>query len=206
MMPGVLMVDVETSGLHEGAFPIEVGWSDDSLAGSSFLVRPAPTWTRAMWSTESEGVHGIAWEMLMDEGVPVAEAADRIDALGRGGVRLSSDSPGHDGPWLARIYAAVGRPMPFALIDDTEAVGHALLRTHGRDSAVDRYHEAVDLAERAFERPHRAFPDARCNAAVLRMALDPAWMAVVEGCVGEHREAQGILFGPGAGLTPPRPS
>ncbi len=201
MMPGVLMADLETSGLHEGAFPIEFGWCDDSLTGSSFLIRPDPAWTHDLWSFESQEVHGIAWQTLMAEGVPVGEAVDRVDALVAHGVRLSSDSPERERAWMSRLYEAVGRRMPFAFVDDMEVVSHALLRTCGKDGAMERYCTAVDLAERAFERPHRAFPDAMCNAAVLRMALDPAWMDLVEGCVESHREVQGRLFGPA--LTPP---
>ncbi len=37
-------IDVEASSLSEYSFPIEVGWVLEDGTGTSYLIRPEPTW------------------------------------------------------------------------------------------------------------------------------------------------------------------
>ncbi len=195
MRPDVVSVDLESSGLHKGAYPIEFGWADDALQGGSFLIRPTPYFPRGQWSWEAEQVHGITWEMANDEGLPVPDAIERIAAVVLGKRWVLSDSSTHETKWIRRLYEAASVPMPFVFTDQEALLGDALLRTGPEDTAMDRYWEASDLAERGFPRPHRAFPDALCNAALLRMCLDPAYADAVRDALAA-RTPGGV--GPGA--------
>jgi len=66
LRPDFAFFDIEAYGLHETSYPIEMGWSDDGLNVTSFLIRPADDWEERDWSWESEKVHGITREQVMD--------------------------------------------------------------------------------------------------------------------------------------------
>jgi hypothetical protein len=119
----IIFLDIEASGLYAGSYPIEIGWVDETGAGESHLIRPAPDWTS--WSQASETIHGISREMLAREGRDhdwvarrVAEALAEADAV-------YTDAPEWDQAWLDRLTDAAGLPPACQLADFTEAVGFA---------------------------------------------------------------------------------
>ncbi len=179
LRPGVVDLDVESSGLHATSFPIEFGWCDDGLVGESFLVRPHPTWSRLVdWSFDSQEVHGISWEMLMDEGVSVIEAVERVIEATRG-RKVLSDAPELEERWTLRLFAAAGVPMRILYEPHIGEVGEMLCGAGPAETAMDRFAVAEEIAERAFPHVHRALGDAMGTAALRRFAMDPAYMEVV---------------------------
>ena len=181
LRPDFLFLDIEASSLvgkmvvggNVFSHPIEIGWSDDALNSSSFLIRPHETWTEYAWSRQSEEIHGISRETLFSEGVPVAEACDRFVAACLGKRLVMSDAPAWDNAWLQVLFHAAGRSLPFKLVDETDAVAHQLPRigkTH--DEIIRRYGEASTVAERLWPHPHRAADDAVRMAARFRLAVD----------------------------------
>lgn len=172
----LLFVDLEASSLLPGGFPIEIAWVDQDGQGESFLIKPQPDWTE--WSHASQGVHGIALERLIDEGVPAPRVARRVaDVLAARGAIACSDAPAYDGQWLATLLETLERPPTVRLRSVHEIYGLAcrpllglLPRGDGwaRERAEQRVRNmAQDIVARAEEveavRPrerHRALPDA----------------------------------------------
>jgi hypothetical protein len=95
ILTGYLFVDVESSGIHAGSYPIEIGWCGLDLIATSFLIRPHVSWTEDDWSVTSEKVHGIPRQSAIAEGIDVVEAATRLKAACVG-KEIVSDSPHFD--------------------------------------------------------------------------------------------------------------
>jgi hypothetical protein len=164
-------VDVEASGLHQGSYPVEVGWSDMALEGGSMLVRPHPAWTRELWSPAAEAIHGITRaEALASLDGPYECAMALNDALG--GHRVHTDNVDHDGHWLGMLFGRAGVRPAFGLrrLDDAwlEAMAVSGLTPHEGN-------RRIEAARAAFPHPHRARADALAMAATVRAVADPGW-------------------------------
>jgi hypothetical protein len=183
-----LFCDVEASSLWTTApfgvdvpsYPVEFGFANDGLESWAVLVRPHETWLEGGWDTTSEGIHGISRERLFDEGLPVGEVVERIDAAVRGLRGVFSDCMDWDNYWLRTLYKAVGRKAPFAMHDENQAVGdHLRLTEETVGGVLKRVAQAQELAEQRWPHPHRAALDAVRMAAGFRLAVDDAFFAVV---------------------------
>jgi hypothetical protein len=124
-----------------------------------------------VWCGKAAAVHGIRREQLETEGLPVAEVIIAVNAHALGRVVLS-DSPAHDGKWLADLYRAGGfdRP-PFALEDFGRYAWNMACRAGRRPDIA--YCKAEAEAWAAFPVTHRAGQDARHNAEILRQLAGP---------------------------------
>lgn len=177
--PDFAFLDIEASGLHDTSYPIEIGWSDDGLNSSSFLIRPQDDWGVRDWSHESEQVHGIPRERLFDEGIPVLEAAERLNAEMMG-KRVFSDHPRMELFWLRRLYVAAGWRVAFTVVEETHAIVlHLQPKAHESQYLMQRFAQSQDLAERIYPHIHRAAEDSVGLAAVFRMTVDPEFFGSV---------------------------
>lgn len=71
-------LDIEASGLDQAdSYPIEIAWSDTLGNHDVFLIRPSSCWVH--WDERAEAVHGIARETLLGNGIPLREAAERLN-------------------------------------------------------------------------------------------------------------------------------
>jgi DNA polymerase III epsilon subunit-like protein len=159
----VLCIDLEASGLHEGSFPIELGWAGPDGRSGAWLIRPAAEWTLEDWDEDAEAVHGISWDELQRGGVAprdVAEAFLRI-ITGPAQLQLVSDAAATDQRWLERLFDHTPHPAPHI----TEAVTFAR-RLRGA-AAPGRLLAEID----SLPRPHRAEADARALRAALEATL-----------------------------------
>jgi hypothetical protein len=179
----VVIIDLEASSLLPGSFPIEVAWANEDGTGESHLIRPADFWLNAArghpgWSAESEGVHGISLETLLQDGEPVDIVGRRAAAvLARSTVQVFSDAPPSDGGWLERLFDAAGIRQTVTIQDIQTLYGWScrpllgLLPPTGhpdRRLAEQRVGNlAREIVERAEEAEHvtprirhRALPDA----------------------------------------------
>jgi len=106
----IAFLDIEASGLGEGSWPVQIGWSapfDRHLDGE-VLVRPTPDWTH--WAPIAQArFHGIGRERLQREGIDPALVLDCLESELRRFEIYVSD-PEHDRAWFARLVAAGGRP------------------------------------------------------------------------------------------------
>jgi DNA polymerase III epsilon subunit-like protein len=158
-----LFLDVEASGLHAGSYPIEVGWCGLDLIATSFLIRPDVAWTEDDWSVTSERVHGITRRQLIAEGIELAEAALRLNAMCIG-KDVISDSPSFDQGWLSRLFRDAGVKQTFALRDVSALEAMAAQHAELPASELEELREQVG---RHYPHSHRAAADARRAAALL---------------------------------------
>lgn len=118
-------LDVESSGIARGSFPIEIGWAfahadDATLEAHSLLIRPDDSWLArdGAWDGAAVRVHGLTLERLMDEGLPISEACERLDAAFAGRVLASDTGAGSwDDDWLLALYEAAGRDRGWDLAE-----------------------------------------------------------------------------------------
>lgn len=146
----VTFIDVEASGLKRPeSYPIEVGWADTLGNSASFLIRPLPHWT--YWDEAAEALHGISHEQLWEEGIPVDEAAWRLDAM-LGVESVYCDALDYDGFWLGQLFRAAGREPAFRLADVYQlyaALGTTMAgRLQARVRRKPAAHRAREDAER----------------------------------------------------------
>lgn len=121
---------------------------------------------------EGAAVHGITQEQLTAEGEPARNVyRDLLRTID--GRHLVSDSPSHDGRWFRALVAAAldGSPQsdegPPPLLDLVK-VAWKLAIDCGRRPDI-AWQKAELEAGLRFPQPHRAGPDARHNAALLRL-------------------------------------
>jgi hypothetical protein len=195
----IYFVDFEASSLLPGSYPIEVGWVDMDGIGESHLIRPTQEWLdRGTWSLESQEVHGISMEELMDMGIDVRTVAKRtFHVLLLQSASVFSDAPMHDGVWMDTLLAAGGIHHASRLLDVAQAMGMACrplmaLLTPGtaRDALQARrlstmalaiMAEAANQEERLPRTRHRALADAQ--------GLWRTWMAISQA-ISEAVNAQ----------------
>jgi hypothetical protein len=116
-------LDVESSGIARGSFPIEIGWAwadGTALRAQSLLIRPHDSWLarEGAWDPVSVAVHGLTLERLLAEGLEVGAACDALDAAFAGRV-VASDTGvgGWDDDWLLTLYEAAGRERPWDIAE-----------------------------------------------------------------------------------------
>jgi hypothetical protein len=171
----IIFLDLEASGLHRTSYPIEVGWAFLDLHAEGFLLRPAPEWTGWDWSFESEKIHGISRAECLRSGIDVWDAARRMnDAFA--GAHLYCDSPGFDGDWLRKLFAASCIEPAFDLqLRDVLTPIRTALAQRGED------HRLIEQRLQAVcPRPHRAAADARYLTAFYRSAMEPGFLEQLE--------------------------
>lgn len=185
MRPDIVFLDVESSGLYPGSYPVEVGICDDGLRPESWLVRTAPEWAGLPWTAEH--VHGISRDDLRLGGLPAAGVADALNARLAGRL-VVTDALAWDGFWVGRLFEAAGRDMAFVLRDEAEAFAALVPPAGDGDAAavardvLARFRSAEEASLALYPRTHRAGADALSVAARFRMMLDPAFL---DACLAE---------------------
>ena len=192
MTSKLIILDIEASGLSERApksYPVEFGWSDLDLNVESFLIRPTKGWLKkGEWSPNAEGIHGISQQQLLDEGISVVEAAERVNAAFEG-CRVLRDGMQYDPFWYGRLFEAAGiKPVvdTFSLdnalrkrVADTGA--SALVIETGPEAQYERRLKRVnDAIREVFTYDHRAGNDAEYLAARFRCMIDESFLVQVE--------------------------
>ena len=179
----LIIVDVEASSLLPGGFPIEIGWVLEDGVGESHLIKPADDWLDSKrghpgWSVESERIHGISLQTLLEDGEPVEAVARRAEAvLTPSTVLACSDAPSYDAAWLQRLFEAGGVRRTVSVVDMQVVYGWACrallaLLPPPDNSEREREEQRIrnltrEIVERAEEVEHvsrrvrhRALPDA----------------------------------------------
>lgn len=163
----LLCLDFEASGSGAGGYPIEVAITVVATGVTrEWLIAPTPAWLETgVWETEAEAVHGISRAEIIAHGRGVGDVAAELTAQTRG-TQVLSDAPTYDMKWLRDLYRAVGAEPPFELLDFHQfAWRAAVLRRRRPDIAIVK---AEAEAYALFPKQHRAGPDARRNAEILR--------------------------------------
>ncbi len=140
-------IDIEASGLHFDAWPIEIAASCGPDI-RSWLIRPEPNWLH--WSASAEQLHGISRVMLTQQGVPAKEVARQLgDFLADSDGLIYSDAVAWDEDWVNTLFHASGEIRQFHLLpleDLFDEVEFALFHANRqalRESGKYRVHRAT---------------------------------------------------------------
>lgn len=143
-----LVIDVEASGFGMGSYPIEVGVALPDGTGRCFLLRPEPEWSH--WDLQAEQVHQISRDQLIENGLPVREAAELLNRWVDGRMAYS-DGWGVDRAWLSLLFATAGVAQGFrletirALLSEAQAdLWGDTRRKVGRDMNLRRHRASTD--------------------------------------------------------------
>jgi hypothetical protein len=163
----LLCLDFEASGIDPRSYPIEVAIANVATGDTrEWLIAPPPAWLETgMWEAEAEAVHRITRAEIIAQGRNVGEVAAELTAHTRGATVLS-DAPSFDTKWLHDLYRATGAEPPFILRDFHQFAWHEAVRRLRRPDIAIVKAEAEAYA--LFPQQHRAGPDARRNAEMLR--------------------------------------
>lgn len=164
--PILLCLDFEASGTGPRSYPIEVAIAVVATGVTrEWLIAPTPAWLETgEWEAEAEAVHGIARAEIIAHGRAVNDVAAELTAWTRG-AQVLSDAPTYDTKWLRDLYRAVGAEPPFLLLDFHQIVWREAAVRRRPDIAIVK---AEAEAYMLFPKQHRAGPDARRNAEMLR--------------------------------------
>lgn len=186
-------MDVESSGLHEGSYPIEFGWAaaDADLSSSSFLVRPAPAWGEDLWDIGGEIIHGIPRRKCVEEGMPVRLASRKLNRVFYG-KRVLSDNKEFDTYWTARLFEEAGERMEFAIEAFQDVLyDRSMILTDGNvRGALAMAGKAIALTRRLYPHSHRAAPDAIGMAAAHRYLSDAQFKDEVDRRLQARQELE----------------
>lgn len=153
-MTKLYIIDVEASGLNPMSYPIEIAWlSLDGESHDSFLINPqtAHDWTYWCGIAESE-FHNISRDELIENGIDVRVAAERLNESLRGSIVIS-DAAGHDEFWISELIEEAGLQLNFQIVDVRDYVISC-------DIPTERY--IAFLNEMSKERAqHRALEDCK---------------------------------------------
>ena len=147
-MPNFL--DIEASGLHFDAYPIEIALHLDGTI-HSWLILPERDWTH--WSNEAEALHGIPRAMLDQQGVPARQVAIAINELmAESDGLIYSDACAWDEDWINILFNASGLSREFHVlpIEDLFDTGdwarfQLILKTLQKENHAGRHRAAADV-------------------------------------------------------------
>jgi hypothetical protein len=170
----IAALDFEASSLPgPGSYPIEVGiaFAADG-ATRSWLIRPELGWAAVgIWDPAAERLHGLTRDTLKRDGQPVEEVTVEL-AAAVAGHAVVSDAATADGYWLQMLYAATGRKPPFRIAPLAPLLKDIIAATG--DAAAGDIERAAALALQRFPERHRAGPDARRLAEIIRILTEAA--------------------------------
>lgn len=113
-------MDFEASSLSDQSYPIEVAWSGADGNVQSFLINPSTVSAWTDWNPESEEIHGIPRNQLLQQGYsPIHVCTVMQESLGP--TLIYTDAPNYDEFWCRRLFQATQIPFPawkFSNIDD----------------------------------------------------------------------------------------
>lgn len=153
-------LDIESSGLHEESYPIEVGFTLGEQTYSYLIKRP-PEWS--FWDDISEQCyHNISREELDEKGLSPLEVVTLMNELLVGQV-LYTDSYAFDEYWLRKLYSYVKAEMTFKIVD---------FRKLTADYGISDY-SFFELKEEMNDMVlcHRAGYDAQLNKTVMQLMI-----------------------------------
>lgn len=108
-----IFIDFEASSLSLlDSYPIEVGICMGNGTTKSWLIKPHVLWKD--WSAESEKIHGIPREALVENGENIRAVANELNHL-LTTEEVYCDAISHDSFWLHRLFRASGIKASFNL-------------------------------------------------------------------------------------------
>lgn len=110
-------IDLESSGLGNESYPIEIGFTFKEHT-FSFLIKPDSSWT--YWDSLSEELyHGISREDLNKNGLDIKEICLLVNSY-LSGLVLYSDGFNFDRFWVEKLFSTAKVEMMFKIRDMLE--------------------------------------------------------------------------------------
>jgi len=153
----IATLDIEASGIHADAYPIEIGVSLPNGDSWCSLIQPVHGWIH--WNDQSEQIHGISREELFISGKTPLQVAKKLNSF-LGESIAYSDCWVLDNPWLIKLYEQAGIKQTFSLLD----MMHIMTEENYNCLVETKHKVALELDLQR----HRATNDAR----VLRLAYE----------------------------------
>ncbi|MDX2028994.1 MAG: hypothetical protein SFW62_10245 [Alphaproteobacteria bacterium] len=167
----IFCIDFEASALGPRGYPIEVGVADVQTGETqAWLIKPTTEWLHErIWSEASETIHGISQNQLLNDGQDPKIIIPEVVNICSDGIVLS-DNVKSDSSWFQTLCDAIELPrMPFQIQSFQDAACEIAGRHHS--DPTHKIEKAIEQAVEKFPNPHRAGPDARRNAEVIRLLL-----------------------------------
>ncbi|GAA3924171.1 hypothetical protein [Litoribacillus peritrichatus] len=150
-MKHINVIDIEASGLHFDAYPIEVAVLINEKV-YSWLIKPEPNWLH--WCSAAESMHGITRERLLSEGLNAAQVAEELNnLLKHSDAPLCSDAVYWDSDWIDTLFHSVKQSRLFHI--------SSLYELMNEDECKSFDHLKRQLALSGKYRQHRAKEDVR---------------------------------------------
>ncbi|MCS4088908.1 hypothetical protein [Rhizobium sp. BK176] len=162
-------VDIESSGLMMGSYPIQYGWCGFDLVPRQVLIRPLPNWSSTYFEPSSVEIHGIRRSQLLINGVEAEEVARMLNEAMRGGTAFS-DAIAWDRDWTDRLFDDTAVEREFRL----ETVDKAFERIASICDpwCVERQEAIFERVDQIFPHVHKADKDCLRLAAMTRSFID----------------------------------
>lgn len=168
----IKFIDIESSGLILGSYPIQFGWCGFDLCPTEVLVRPLPHWTPQYFDPGSVRVHGIRRSTLLIEGIEADEVANRLNGA-LDGCTAYCDALDWDKTWTDRLFDDTGVRQGFVLAKVDEVFER--VATICDPWCVTRVDELMEKVNQVYPHVHRAAGDSLRLAAMARMVIDREW-------------------------------
>ncbi|MBY3155460.1 hypothetical protein HFO56_24340 [Rhizobium laguerreae] len=162
-------IDIESSGLIMGSYPIQYGWCGFDLLPRQVLIRPLPHWSPRYFEPSSVDVHGIRRSRLLIEGADAVDVARTLNEAMGGGTAFS-DAVAWDRDWTDRLFDDTAVEREFAL--ETLDKAFEQIAEICDPWCVERQELLAARVDRAFPHVHKADQDCLRLAALARTFID----------------------------------
>ncbi|MBY3433874.1 hypothetical protein HFN89_06895 [Rhizobium laguerreae] len=174
-------IDIESSGLIMGSYPIQYGWCGFDLLPRQVLIRPLPHWSPRYFEPSSVDVHGIRRSRLLIEGADAVDVARTLNEAMGGGTAFS-DAVAWDRDWTDRLFDDTAVEREFAL--ETLDKAFEQIAEICDPWCVERQELLAARVDRAFPHVHKADQDSLRLAALARTFIDrpfAEWLLLAAG-------------------------
>ena len=143
----LIAIDLEASGLHDGSFPIELGYTTFHMETTSFLIKPLDKWKKDEYYENSEKIHNIPYEMLLSNGKDPIEIANKLNTEFQG-----------------KIFTL--KHMEYFIFDLENILSLSLLEMYEKLEGI------VSLIDKKYKHTHRAGDDSLRLMSILKSIVD----------------------------------
>ncbi len=168
----IKFMDIESSGLILGSYPIQFGWCGFDLKPTEVLVRPLPHWTPQFFDPGSVSVHGIRRSTLLIEGVEAVDVAELLNGSLQG-CTAYCDALSWDRTWTERLFDDIGAREDFVLARMDEVFER--VASICDPWCVAREEALMKRIDVSYPHVHKAGGDSLRLAAIARMLIDREW-------------------------------
>ena len=166
-------LDFEASSLSWESYPIEVAWGNDKSNIESYLISPESILTWNDWNVESQKIHKISRQELINSGVsPDSVCEHMVKKLSN--CVVYTDNPDWEGLWTRALFKSCTKQLPPI---DIRHIDSLLIETVCPDTSerINGLFEILQLKSKArklVKGQHRAAIDVEYLITLYELALN----------------------------------